>query len=201
MIALIRGTLRQKSPGLLVIEASGVGYEILCTQDAFERAPGIGEEYEVLTRLIVREDSMTLFGFSSMDERHLFDQVIGVSGIGPKTGIAILSGLGSARLREAIRGNDLHALVGIPGIGRKTAERLVLDLRDKLLKEDILSPIDRVESGSNSQIRSDALQALISLGYGRSVAETAIREVIRATPEAAKKVETLVKAALREAAK
>ena len=200
MIALIRGTLRLKSPTQLLIEASGVGYEVLCTLEAFERAPAIGEEYEILTRMIVREDSMTLFGFSTFDERHLFDQLIAVSGIGPKTGLAIISGLGHARLGEAIRGNDVHALVAIPGVGRKTAERLILELRDKLLKEEFTSPSIGAEVGGNARNREDALQALMALGYARTVAEKAIREVLKNTPDAAKKVETLVKAALREAA-
>src|SRR5438105_14877615 len=101
MISLLRGTVRHRSALTLVIEAGGVGYELLCTQEAFERAPVVGEEYEIWTRLIVREDSMTLFGFASIEERALFDQVVSVSGIGPKTAISILSGVGASHLREA----------------------------------------------------------------------------------------------------
>ncbi len=200
MIALIRGIVRQKSPSQLLLEAAGVGYEVLCTLDTFERAPAIGEEYVVLTRMIVREDSMTLFGFSSHDERQLFDQIIAVSGIGPKTGLAIIGNLGANRLREAIRGNDIPALTAIPGIGRKTAERLILELRDKLLKDDLIAPPIETGSTGSAHIRADALQALMALGYARPVAEKAIRDVVRNKPEQAQRVESLVKAALREAA-
>src|SRR5436305_379523 len=98
MISLLHGTVRYRSPFTIVLEVAGVGYEVLCTQEAFERVPNIGKEAELWTRLIVREDSMTLFGFASMEERTLFDQIISVSGIGPKTGIAILSGIGSEPL-------------------------------------------------------------------------------------------------------
>src|SRR5580693_4364122 len=129
MISLIRGKLHFRSPYTLVIEASGVGYEVLCTQEAYDRTAVIGDEYELWTRLVVREDSMTLFGFASPAERALFDQLVAISGIGPKSAIAILSGIGEAPLREAIRASDVHRLIGIPGIGRKTAERLIVELR------------------------------------------------------------------------
>lgn len=195
MIALLRGTLRQRMPFTLVIEAGGVGYEILVTQQAYDNVPEIGIECEIWTRLIVREDSMTLFGFASIQERALFDLLIAISGIGPKTAIGILSGVGEEPLREAIRASDVHRLIGIPGIGRKTAERLIVELRDKLLKEEILSP----ESTPSNKIRSDALQALLALGYQRPAAEKAIRDVLRDQPDAAKQVDTLIKIALKEA--
>src|SRR2546423_3894865 len=137
MIAHIRGILVSKEPFTLVIEAGGTGYEIFCTQAAYEHAPGEGKEYRLFTRLIVREDSQTLYGFITGDERKLFDQVTSVSGIGPKTGLAIVSSLGVNALKEAIRMKDLIALTGIPGVGKKTAERLVVELRDKLLKEEV----------------------------------------------------------------
>ncbi len=126
MISLLRGIVRQRTPLTLVIDANGVGYELLCTQEAFERASSIGEEYELWTRLIVREDSMTLFGFVSTQERALFDLLISISGIGPKTALGILSGVGESELREAIRSSDVHRLIGVPGVGRKTAERLIV---------------------------------------------------------------------------
>jgi holliday junction DNA helicase RuvA len=195
MISLLRGKLHFRAPYTLVIEAGGVGYEVLCTQEAYDRAAVIGEEYEIWTRLVVREDSMTLFGFASLAERALFDQLVAISGIGPKSAIAILSGIGEAPLREAIRASDVHRLIGIPGIGRKTAERLIVELRDKLLKEEILS----TESTPSSKVRTDALQALLALGYQRNAAEKAIRDVVRDQPEMAANVEKLIKAALKEA--
>jgi len=180
---------------VLVIEAGGVGYEVLVTQQAYDNVPAIGEECEVWTRLVVREDSMTLFGFASVQERALFDLLIAISGIGPKTAIGILSGIGEEPLREAIRASDVHRLIGIPGIGRKTAERLIVELRDKLLKEEILS----TESTPSTRVRTDALQALLALGYQRATAEKAIRDVLRDQPEMGTNVEKLIKAALKEA--
>ena len=201
MIALLRGKVRARSPFLIVLDVAGIGYEIHCTQEAYERAPAMDVEYELWTRLIVREDSMTLFGFASLTERALFDQIVAVSGIGPKTAIAILSGIGAEPLREAIRSSDIHRLIGIPGIGRKTAERMIVELRDKLLKEEIASPATdgHADSSSSAKTRNDALQALLALGYQRAIAEKAIRSVLRDAPDSARTAEALIKAALREA--
>ncbi len=195
MISLIRGKLHFRAPYTLIIEAGGVGYEVLCTQEVYDRAAVIGEEYEIWTRLVVREDSMTLFGFATLAERALFDQLVAISGIGPKSAIAILSGIGEAPLREAIRASDVHRLIGIPGIGRKTAERLIVELRDKLLKEEIYT----VPTEGGGKVRNDALQALLALGYQRNAAEKAIRDVVRDQPEMAANVEKLIKAALKDA--
>jgi Holliday junction DNA helicase RuvA len=199
MISLVRGKLRSRAPYVLVLDAQGIGYEVLCTQEAYERAQTIGSEYEVLTRLIVREDSMTLFGFSSMEERLLFDQILGVSGIGPKTAIGILSAIGSAELSEAIRSSDIRRLTGVPNVGKKTAERLIVELRDKLLKEESADTISSM--GSSAGIRGDALQALLALGYQRAAAEKAIRNVLQSSPESATTTEGLVRSALKEVLK
>lgn len=142
---------------------------------------------------------MTLFGFASIEERALFDQLISVSGIGPRTGHGILSGLSANQLRDAIRTNNLSALTGIPGVGKKTAERLVLELRDKILKDDLASPVTSSESGDRTQVRVEALQALMALGYKREAAEKAIRLVLRDRPLESDTTEKLIKAALKEA--
>jgi Holliday junction DNA helicase RuvA len=199
MLALVRGIVRHKVPFTLVLDAGGVGYEILCTQAAYEKAPTIGNEYEVLTRLIVREDSLTLFGFAGMDERTIFDQVIAVSGIGPKTGLAIVSAIGPTELREAIRTSDIPRLVHIPNVGRKTAERMIVELRDKLLKEELTSFDPGATTEGPAKLRSDAIQALISLGYPRAIAEKAIQSVLRSDPEAGKELQSLIRAALKQA--
>jgi Holliday junction DNA helicase RuvA len=197
MISLLKGILREKTPLTLTIEAGGVGYDVLVTQQALEQSSSVGEQCEIWTRLIVREDSMTLYGFATPAERALFDQLVAVSGIGPKSAIAILSGIGEAQLREAIRASDINRLIGIPGIGRKTAERLIVELRDKLLKEELYTaPTD-----GGGKVRNDALQALLALGYQRAAAEKAIRDVVRDTPEAGTSVGKLIKAALKEATK
>ncbi len=197
MIAHIRGILISKEPFTLVIEASGTGYEIFSTQAAYEHAPSPGSEYQVFTRFIVREDSQTLYGFATQDERKLFDQVISVSGIGPKTGLAIVSSLGTNALKEAIRTKDLIALTGIPGIGKKTAERLVVELRDKLLKEEVFTSEPGASDSSSAKIRQEALAALVALGYNRGDAEKAIRAVIKEQPQESERLERLIKAALK----
>ncbi len=198
MISSIRGIVLHKEPALLVIETGGVGYDILCSQTAYEQASALGEEYRVFTRMIVREDSQTLYGFSSIGERGLFDLVIAVSGIGPKTGLALVSALAAQKIREAIINKDVVTLTAIPGIGKKTAERMIVELRDRMIKDEgaIVS-----ESGSESNVRSEALAALIALGYNRASAEKAIRDVIRIEPKEAEKLETLIKAALRQTSK
>ena len=200
MISLLRGVIRFKAPYHLVLDVNGTGYEVLCTLETYELAPEVGKEYELLTRLIVREDSLTLFGFSRLEERTLFDQIISVSGIGPKTGLNILSSIGSVDLREAIRSSDIPALIGVPGVGRKTAERMIVELRDKFLKEETLTAgAITTGDGGKSQSRADALQALISLGYARPVAEKAIRMVVRDDPASSANTESLVRAALKHA--
>lgn len=198
MIASINGIVLAKAPGVLVLEAGGVGYEILCTQAALDRAPELGMQYRVATRLIVREDSQTLYGFSSIGEREFFDMVLAVSGIGPKTGLAIVSSLGATKIREAIIQKDIATLTALPGIGKKTAERIIVELRDKLLKEETFSSLVDTDGGG-SDVRSQALAALIALGYTRQSAEKAIREVIKVEPDQANAIDKLIKAALRQA--
>ena len=198
MIAHLRGKLLSKIPFEIVLDCGGVGYDVLCTQEAYGKAPSVGGEYSVFTRLIVREDSQTLYGFASIEERELFERIIGVSGIGPKTGLAIVSALGAENLKEAIRSSSIHTLTTIPGVGRKTAERMIVELRDRFVKEEITGGIT-VDGAPKA--RQEALAALVALGYARADAEKAIREVLRETPEAGVKVETLIKAALKQAAK
>ncbi len=200
MLALVRGIVRHKTPFTLVLDANGVGYEVLCTQQAYEKAPAVGIEYELLTRLIVREDSMTLFGFSDVEERTVFDQIIAVSGIGPKTGLVILSSTGPEQLREAIRTSDIDRLTHIPGVGKKTAERLIVELRDKLVKEEFTHSYAQPQTNGETNFRADAIQALISLGYPRATAEKAIQSVLRTDPEAGRALQTLIRAALKQTA-
>jgi holliday junction DNA helicase RuvA len=199
MISLLRGIVRHKTPFIIILDVAGVGYEVYCTQEAYEKAPTVDVDYQLHTRLIVREDSMTLFGFSSIEERTLFDQLISVSGIGPRTGHGMLTGLTSTQLRDAIRMNNLSTLTGIPGVGKKTAERLVLELRDKILKEDFTAPQGVGEPADRINTRNEALQALVALGYQRAVAEKAIRVVLRDRADEGQTTERLIKAALKEA--
>ena len=197
MLTLIRGVVRSKSPFTVVLDVQGIGFEILCTQRAYESVPDPGREYEVATRFIVREESMTLFGFSDTRERALFDRLISVSGIGPRIGLAILSSIGAGDLQEAIRTSDIHRLIAIPGVGKKTAERLIVELRDVLVKEEFTAPVSG-NAAISGGIRSDAIQALISLGFGRPQAERAIQTVLRDEPEAGRELQSLIRAALKQ---
>ena len=174
MIASVRGTLTEVTAGACVIEAGGVGYLVQISSHTAAALPARGAEAQLRTRQIVREDAVQLFGFSDLEELRLFDLLIGVSGVGPRLALAVLSGLRASALVKAIRDEHLGALVAIPGIGRKTAERLVVELRDKV---DAPSSPAR-ESGvlPRSEKFADAVAALGSLGYTAVQAEDAVRK-------------------------
>lgn len=177
MIAHLSGKLLEKNATHVIVDVAGVGYEVNIPLSTFYE---LGEEGEDVTLRIythVREDAIQLFGFSSSRERDLYLKVISVQGIGPKLGITVLSGIGVDELARAVKGNDLARLTSIPGIGRKTAERLVIDLRDKV-GELALAKSGSEPSSSSIAIGNehfdDALSALINLGYQRAVAEKAL---------------------------
>ena len=175
MIASVRGTLTEIAAGACVIEAGGVGYLVQISSHTAAALPSRGGEVTLRTRQIVREDALQLFGFADAEELRLFDLMIGVSGVGPKLALAVLSGLRAGSLVKAIRDEHIGALVAVPGIGRKTAERLVVELRDKV---DALpaTPAAR-DSGvlPRSDRFDDAVAALASLGYTAAQAEEAVR--------------------------
>lgn len=188
MIASLRGTLLERGAGTCVLEVGGVGYLIHVSSHTARALPGNGDQAFLRTRQVVREDAHLLFGFAEAEELRLFDLMIGVSGVGPKLALAVLSGLRPAALARAIREEHVGALVAIPGIGRKTAERLVVELRDKL--EAPLGSIDdagalpgaavAAERGGvlpRSQRFEDAVAALVRLGYTAPQANDAIRAV------------------------
>jgi Holliday junction DNA helicase RuvA len=168
MIAHLRGRLLSKEPGRCVLEASGVGYEVAITVPTFSALPGAGSEVALHIHTHVREDALALFGFLKREEKQLFERLIGVSGIGPKLAITILSGMPTEQMVGAIRSNDLVSLTKIPGIGRKTAERMVLELREKL-EAFAVAPVPKA-----TPVEEDVLSALVNLGYQRPAAERAI---------------------------
>jgi Holliday junction DNA helicase RuvA len=200
MIAHLRGKLTQKSPTEIVIDVNGVGYVVSIPLSTFEKLDHTGDQVEILTYLHVREDAMQLFGFATEPERELFKLLISVSGIGPKMAQGILSGLSAADLREAILTGNIIALTSISGVGRKTAERIILELRTKLGRIDF---IETVETPTSTQLkaRSEALVALMSLGYTRANAEQALRTVINTSLRKDLSVEELIKQALQHATK
>ena len=200
MISHLRGKLTQKSPTEIVIDVNGVGYVVSIPLSTFEKLGNTTDQVEILTYLHVREDAMQLYGFATEPERELFKLLISVSGIGPKMAQGILSGLNPADLREAILTGNIITLTSISGVGRKTAERIILELRTKLGKIDF---IETAESPTSVQLkaRSEALVALMSLGYTRTSAEQALRTVISTSIRKDLPVEELIKQALQHATK
>jgi holliday junction DNA helicase RuvA len=174
MIAHIRGKLIAKHPNQAVVEAAGVGYDVTISVPTFSELAGIGAEVALHVHTHVREDAIALFGFLHPEEKQLFERLLSVSGIGPKLAITILSGMAAGDMVSAIRGNDVAKLTKIPGIGKKTAERMVLELRDKLKDFGL-----EAASAPASPMEEDVLSALTNLGYQRPLAEKAVATVMR----------------------
>jgi holliday junction DNA helicase RuvA len=173
MIGRLTGLLLEKQPPLVLLDVQGVGYEINVPMSTFYNLPTIGEQITLQIHLVIREDVHLLFGFSTEVERQAFRQLVKVSGVGARTSLAILSGLSVADLHHAVATQDSGRLIKIPGIGKKTAERLLLELRDKLDVDDISADNSIATSSSDS----DILNALLSLGYNDREANWAIKQV------------------------
>jgi Holliday junction DNA helicase RuvA len=175
MIALLRGVLIEKHPNQAIVEAAGVGYDVTIPVSTFTHLPDAGAEIRLRVHTHVREDALALYGFLTQDEKALFEKLISVSGIGPKLAITILSGLAAPDLIGSIRRGEVERLVRIPGIGKKTAERMVLELRDKLPAATGGEP-DAAAVPQLSPVDQDVLSALLNLGCGRPQAEAAVRK-------------------------
>lgn len=200
MIASLRGTLLSKSATELLIDVNGVGYAVSIPLSTYETIGDVNSTVILLTYLHVREDALQLYGFATEEERNLFRLLISVSGIGPKMAQSILSGISVTDLSNHISEGNHFALTKIPGIGKKNAERLVVELREKIGKMEIPSSLARASSASQTNVRSEALLALTSLGFNRVVAEKALRAAIAETNGDAS-VEALIKAGLKHATK
>jgi Holliday junction DNA helicase RuvA len=172
MIAHLRGRLIVKHPNQAIVEAGGVGYDVHITIPTFSDLPAPGAEVALFIHTHVREDALALFGFLRAEEKQLFEKLIGVSGIGPKLAVTILSGMSADSMVAAIRGNNVAALTRIPGIGKKTAERMVLELRDKLESFGVSAAEPTV-----TPIEEDVISALVNLGYQRPLAEKALAKL------------------------
>jgi Holliday junction DNA helicase RuvA len=181
MIAHLRGTLLSKHPNQAIVETHGVGYDVVISVPTFSELPASGMEVALHIHTHVREDALSLFGFLRLTEKHLFEKLLTVSGIGPKLAITILSGMPADEMVGAIRGNDIARLTRIPGIGKKTAERMVLELRDKLPVATGAAEISRVAA---SPMEEDVLSALVNLGYQRPIAEKALQASTRSSQTA-----------------
>ena len=174
MIAHLRGKLIAKHPNQAIVDTGGVGYDVIISVPTFSELPAAGREVALFIHTHVREDAIALFGFLRAEEKQLFEKLIQVSGIGPKLAITILSGMPTPEMVAAIRANDIARLTRIPGIGKKTAERMVLELRDKLAafgQPPVAPPVSPVEE--------DVLSALVNLGYARPAAERALAAAAR----------------------
>lgn len=180
MIAYLRGTVLEKQPNQVIVEAGGVGYDVVIPVSTFSSLPEAGAEVRLRIHTHVREDAISLFGFLTREEKTLFEKLIAVSGIGPKLAVTVLSGLNVGDLVASIRSGDLAKLVRIPGVGKKTAERIVLELRDKV---EGIAPGSASTAATTtpaatvlSDIEQDALSALLNLGCQRAAAEIAVRK-------------------------
>jgi len=192
MIAQLRGQLARKSVQDAVIDVGGVGYRVLIPLSTFYKLGPEGDTITLLVHTHVREDALTLFGFLTYDEQVLFERLISVSGVGPKLGISVLSGIDAAELVDALRTSDVARLTRIPGVGKKTAERLVLELRDKL--PALGGPSETPRTPPNS-MKEDLLSALANLGYSRPEAEKGVDRALR--EEAGAPFEDLLRRTLR----
>ena len=177
MIEYIKGILTESTPLKTVVEVNGIGYKIFTPLSNYSKLPAIGEKVCLFISVVIREDSHKHFGFLTSAERDLFETLIEVSGIGPKTGLALLGHLDATDLQIAISQSDLTSICKVPGIGKKTAERLIVEMRDRIQKNSTSIPISS-SSKTEPSLAGDALRALINLGYQPLQAQKAIRSVI-----------------------
>lgn len=207
MIGLIRGTLLEKTPPEIVIEAGGVGYEIQLPMTSFYQLPETGQEATVYTHFVVREDAQLLFGFADKSERALFRELIKVNGVGPKLALTILSGMSAAQFIQCVSHDDVSGLVKLPGVGKKTAERLLVEMRDRLKK--LLAQQEQSSDASHimplpventfvvsNDAKDEALSALQALGYKAAQASNVINKVFKEGMSS----EELIREALRSLA-
>jgi Holliday junction DNA helicase RuvA len=176
MIAHLRGVLLEKHPNQAIVETAGVGYDVTIPVSTFTHLPDAGAEVRLRIHTHVREDALALYGFLTQDEKALFEKLIGVSGIGPTLGVKILSGLAAPDLINSIRRGEVDRLVRIPGVGKKTAERMVLELRDKLPAASGSGADSTAAADTLSPVDQDVLSALLNLGCARPQAEAAVRK-------------------------
>jgi Holliday junction DNA helicase RuvA len=184
MFAHLRGILLEKHPNQAVVEAGGVGYDVTIAVPTFTKLPDVGAEVRLRIHTHVREDALSLYGFLSQDEKSLFEKLISVSGIGPTLAVKVLSGLPAPDLISYIRRGEVEKLVRIPGIGKKTAERMVLELRDKLPAPSGDEPAHPAAAALDA-VEQDVLSALLNLGCARPAAEGAVRKAKAAGAESA----------------
>lgn len=201
MYAYIKGTLEEITEEAVVVETGGIGYNIKVSTTTADLLPGVGSEVKIYTYTLVREDAFSLYGFLTRDDLDIFKKLITVSGIGPKGGLAILSVMSADALRFAVAAGDAKAIAKAPGVGKKTAERVVLELRDKISIEDTLRNFDTsdgeaggVAGTTDNRMKREAIEALTALGYSASEATAAVKKVEISEEDTS---ETILKQALK----
>ncbi len=197
MIGFVKGYIEDIGENTLLVECNGMGYNIFVPNSVFDSNCRIGKEIKLYTYMSVREDAIWLYGFLTKEELTIYKMLIGVNGIGPKAGIAILGTLTPNDLRYAVVSDDVKAITAVPGIGAKTAQKLILELKDKLNLEDVFESevAAKVVSGGDDNVQSETIQALVSLGYSNTEAVKAVRSIDISDGDT---VETLLKAALKK---
>ncbi len=201
MIAHISGKLIQKQPNSIIVDVSGIGYELNVPLSTFYELGEVGATISLRVHTHVREDALQLFGFRTEAEKKLFLLLNSVSGIGPKLAITVLSGLSAEELIQAIRAGNLTKLTGIPGVGKKTAERMLVELKDKvaaILPPGLEDSTTSVLAHTGDTMREDVISALVNLGYPRAQAEKAVNAALKQTPD--ERFEAILKSALRSLA-
>jgi Holliday junction DNA helicase RuvA len=196
VIAYLRGRILEKHPNRLVVDVNGVGYDVFVPLSTFYGLGDAGSEIVLRIHTHVREDALALYGFATPLEQDLFERLISISGIGPKLALAVLSGIEPLELMRAIERGDVARLTNIPGVGKKTSERIVLELKDRLPRVPAAAAAAVAEP---STVRDDVLSALVNLGYHRPLAEKAVASAIKVMPDGG--FERTLKQALRELAK
>ena len=204
MIAFLRGEIADMTEGSLILDVNGIGYEVLVPGQLLSMLEGIGSRVKLYTYMQVREDAVVLFGFLTKDDLQMFRLLTGVSGVGPKAGLNILSTLGADDLRFAILADDVKRIAKTPGIGAKTAQKIILELKDKLDLQDVFEKksasgqiTPEAAAAAGSQVVQEAVEALVALGYGSTEALKAVRSV---QPAEDMDVETVLKEALKRMA-
>lgn len=199
MIARLRGNLIEKTVSRCVIDVNGAGYAVVVPLSTFYELPEVGQPVVMQIHTCLRDDAIELYGFNTPYECQVFELMITVSGIGPKLAVNILSGISAGELVEALRRQDIRRLTAIPGVGKKTAERMVLELKDKVARLDGQIPRPTAEGATGDRIKEDALSALINLGYKGHAVKEVVERIIRDADEPLL-LDGVLKAALRELA-
>jgi Holliday junction DNA helicase RuvA len=199
VIAHLRGRILAKQPNRIIVDVNGVGYDVMVPLSTFYGLGETGAEIALRIHTHVREDALLLYGFATVLEQDLFERLIGISGIGPKVALAVLSGIEPKELVRAVERGDVARLTAIPGVGKKTSERMVLELKDRLPRAHGAAGTAGELAPQAPVMRDDVLSALMNLGYHRPLAETAVDVALKATPDGG--FELTLKQALRELAR